>query len=171
MTALWGMVHAVRCYIAGTLSRLEMVAEILGGWDGHFYVNCVERESIMRLFLESPHTITRFPQGADDLMKIYMAGGVSGNLKPYWSDIAKGKSKDEAMQIFLAGGHINGKYQFHSHTDKAGENINITGSDGCAVGTESVDPLCRMDLLDLDEVLCQYLVKQTLFEYIFKNSS
>lgn len=65
----------------------------------------------MRLFLASPHTITRFPQGADELMRIYMAGGISGNLKPFWSDVAKGEEPEKAMKIYLAGGHISGKYQ------------------------------------------------------------
>lgn len=45
-------------------------------------------------------------------MIIYMAGGVSGNLKPFWSDVSEllnsgatfEKAKREAMQIFLAGG-------------------------------------------------------------------
>lgn len=52
-------------------------------------------------------------------MKLFMAGGVSGNLKPFWKDTIDimnegGNFKNaagEAMQIFLAGGHINGKYQ------------------------------------------------------------
>lgn len=70
-------------------------------------------------FLASPHTLTRFPEGADTLMRIFMAGGISGNLKPFWSDAGKrieqGESfrnaTESAMKVFLAGGHINGKYQ------------------------------------------------------------
>lgn len=45
-------------------------------------------------------------------MKIYMAGGVSGNLKPFWrilsamlqQGIEYHEAFDEAMKIFLAGG-------------------------------------------------------------------
>ena len=79
-----------------------------------YMIRCLEGGATgeeMMIFLASPHTITRFPQGADELMRIYMAGGMSGNLKPFWSDVAKGKEPDEAMKIYLAGGHINGKYQ------------------------------------------------------------
>ena len=45
-------------------------------------------------------------------MKIYMAGGVSGNLKPYWKQLSSylsfgckyTEACDEAMKVFLAGG-------------------------------------------------------------------
>lgn len=45
-------------------------------------------------------------------MIVYLAGGVSGNLKPFWSAVCKAvdggkkyeEATDESMQIFLAGG-------------------------------------------------------------------
>ena len=53
------------------------------------------------------------------LMKIYMAGGITGNLKPFWSGTCKKMAEGtrfsdaagESMEVFLAGGHISGKYQ------------------------------------------------------------
>ena len=65
MSALWGVVYAVKIYLA------------------------------------SPHTLTRF-KGADELMKIYMAWGVSGNLNPVWKMISKGKGWDESLARFLS---------------------------------------------------------------------
>lgn len=64
----------------------------------------------MKLYLASPHTITRFPNGAKELMKIYMAGAVSANLKPLWTGICKRSLQEhvitekDKMQVFLAGG-------------------------------------------------------------------
>lgn len=69
----------------------------------------------MKIYLASPHTFTRFRGGADLLrealeMKIYLAGGVSGNLKPAWSKVAKGSDisqkafvKELVSEGFLAG--------------------------------------------------------------------
>lgn len=45
-------------------------------------------------------------------MRIFLAGGVSGNLKPFWKDtcslMKNGKTfkeaKEDAMRIFMAGG-------------------------------------------------------------------
>lgn len=34
-------------------------------------------------------------------MKIFLAGGVSGNLNPVWKMIAKGKGWDESIASFL----------------------------------------------------------------------
>ena len=119
MSALRRMVYAVKIYIAGTHSRIEMITELLGGGGGNLYINGTERKVIMKLFLALPHTITRFPMGVDELLKIFMAGGITGNLKPFWGETCR-KMKDgkafanateEAMEIFMAGGHINGKYQ------------------------------------------------------------
>lgn len=64
----------------------------------------------MKLFLASPHTITRFPEGGET-MRLFMAGGVSGNLKPFWKDTCQrmkegqtfASATDESMQTFLAG--------------------------------------------------------------------
>ena len=61
------------------------------------------------LYLASPHTITRFGGGYEELMRLFMAGGVSGNLKPFWSEVAgrirKGepidRAKDESIKAFL----------------------------------------------------------------------
>lgn len=59
-------------------------------------------------------------------MVIYMAGVVSGNLKPFWNETAKKlmegndikKASEDSMKIFLAGGHVNGKYQqFKDYAD------------------------------------------------------
>lgn len=36
-------------------------------------------------------------------MRIFLAGGVSGNLKPLWDDVADGKDLSKAMNVFLAG--------------------------------------------------------------------
>lgn len=36
-------------------------------------------------------------------MQIFWRGGVSGNLKPLWDDVAEGKDLSEAMNVFLAG--------------------------------------------------------------------
>jgi hypothetical protein len=33
---------------------------------------------------------------------IFLAGGISGNLKPLWNEVAKGKGYDESMKVFLA---------------------------------------------------------------------
>lgn len=70
----------------------------------------------MKLFLASPHTLTRFPGGADQ-MRMYMAGGIGGNLKPTWNRAAErlkagqdiDKATEEAMKRYLAesGGIIN----------------------------------------------------------------
>lgn len=74
----------------------------------------------MKIFLASPHTITRFPDGVNEFMKIFMAGGITGNLKPFWKDTCEhmknGASYEEAteegMKVFLAGGYPNGKKGF-----------------------------------------------------------
>ena len=66
----------------------------------------------VKLFLASPHTITRFPEGADILMKLFMAGGVTGNLNPFWKEACRNMAEgqpfsnatEDAMKIFLAGG-------------------------------------------------------------------
>lgn len=42
----------------------------------------------MRLFLALPHTILRFKDGVE-IMRIYLAGGVTGNLNPAWKRMAK----------------------------------------------------------------------------------
>ena len=34
-------------------------------------------------------------------MRLFMAGGVSGNLNPVWKMVAKGKGWDEAIESFL----------------------------------------------------------------------
>lgn len=36
-------------------------------------------------------------------MKIFLAGGISGNIREFWNQYAKGKDIDEAMKIFIAG--------------------------------------------------------------------
>lgn len=41
-------------------------------------------------------------------MRIFLAGGISGNLNGFWHDIAKGKGYRESMRIFLAG--CNGRW-------------------------------------------------------------
>lgn len=51
----------------------------------------------MKIFLASPHTILKFKDGVDlanklfkgEDMIIYLAGAVSGNLKPAWQRVAK----------------------------------------------------------------------------------
>lgn len=61
------------------------------------------------LYLASPHTITRFRGGCDELLRLFMAGGISGNLKPFWSDVSKrigrgqqiDQAKGEAIRDFL----------------------------------------------------------------------
>lgn len=63
----------------------------------------------MKIFLASPHTLTRFRGGEGN--GFYMAGGVSGNLKPFWNETAKKlmegndikKASEDSMKIFLAG--------------------------------------------------------------------
>ncbi len=37
-------------------------------------------------------------------MRLFMAGGVSGNLNPVWKMVAKGKGWDEAIESFLGRG-------------------------------------------------------------------
>ena len=58
----------------------------------------------MKIFLASPHTITRFKGGTQELMRIFMAGGISGNLNPLWKMIAHGKSQEDAISSFLGRG-------------------------------------------------------------------
>ena len=49
-------------------------------------------------------------------MIVFLAGAVSGNLKPFWSMVARDvqdgkgyeKATEEAMQVFLAGGGSGG---------------------------------------------------------------
>lgn len=36
-------------------------------------------------------------------MKVFLAGGIAGNLNPLWKKIAQGYTEDEAMKLFLAG--------------------------------------------------------------------
>lgn len=50
--------------------------------------NILGSEGDMRMYLAPPHTLTRFPGGADD-MRLYMAGAIGGNLKPMWSRTAQ----------------------------------------------------------------------------------
>ena len=40
-------------------------------------------------------------RGVDRDMKIFLAGGVQGNLHPMWRMIAKGKGWEEAVESFL----------------------------------------------------------------------
>lgn len=37
-------------------------------------------------------------------MKIFLAGGVSGNINPIWKQISKGKGWNEAIASFLGRG-------------------------------------------------------------------
>lgn len=58
-----------------------------------------------------------------DAMKIFLAGGVSGNIRKFWTQFAKGKDIEEAMRIYIAGD--NGKKKILS--DKM--NLYLAGTD------------------------------------------
>ena len=42
--------------------------------------------------------------GREDVMKIYLAGGISANLNPFFRSYCKTKDEGLSMKIFLAGG-------------------------------------------------------------------
>lgn len=54
----------------------------------------------MRIYLAAPHTLTRY-KGGVEWMRIYLAGGITGNLKPAWKDaadrMAAGQPVEEAV--------------------------------------------------------------------------
>lgn len=93
------MVYSVKIFLATPHAYPGLIAEIISGGDGSAFVKEGDKGG-MKVFLASPHTITRFPEGDDLLMRLFMAGGVSGNLKPFWSDVAgrikEGESIDQA---------------------------------------------------------------------------
>ncbi len=45
-------------------------------------------------------------------MKIFLAGGVSGNIREFWNQFAKGKDIEEAMKLYLAGTEARKSYIF-----------------------------------------------------------
>lgn len=62
----------------------------------------------MRIFLASFHTFQRFAELEDTLIRVFLAGGVTGNLKPLFNtlssaDIAGRDTLEKKLKIFLAG--------------------------------------------------------------------
>lgn len=71
-------------------------------------------------------------------MLIYMAGGYSGNIRPFWDSFAK-SIQDE--QLYLAGG--NGKEKIiRNHFDKAME-LYLAGNYGSKDNAQAADPNCK----------------------------
>lgn len=60
-------------------------------------------------------------------MKIFLAGGISGNIREVWNQVIKGKDIEEAMKVYLAGSEPRMKYIFPTGEDRLG-NINILES-------------------------------------------
>ena len=84
----------------------------------------------MKLFLASPHTILRFKDGVR-YMRIYLAGGVTGNLNPAWKRMAKteitpnGFIKGLMDENFWRGGET--RHWIQDVTSPIKENENIYG--------------------------------------------
>lgn len=80
----------MKIFLAGQHTYPGLIAELCGGGSGEVFIK----------------------QGAKAAMRLFMAGGVSGNLNPLWKEscrrMAEGQpftnATEDAMKIFLAGG-------------------------------------------------------------------
>lgn len=80
----------MKIFLAGQHTYPGLIAELCGGGSGEVFIK----------------------QGAKAAMRLFMAGGVSGDLNPLWKEscrrMAEGQpftnATEDAMKIFLAGG-------------------------------------------------------------------
>ena len=111
----------------------------------------------MRVYLASPHTLTRFKNGRelmqniilgreeDIYIYIYIAGGISGNLKPALSRFAKGELTSENLlrsledENFLAGGES--RHWLYDMTSPEKENESVFSRDHPLEKRGGYDPI------------------------------